>query len=122
MRNLHVVADRKEELPVPVELGDVVQFAVDSDGGMLFVAGTGLGVAAYRTADCEVRAAARADETTHVCGSQRTALSSLHRGGSSAASCRHCRLRTQTRTPAPAPTSGPSSRSLPPRSCCGLST
>ena len=54
MRNLHCCGDRRQELALPVELGDVTQFAVDSDGGVLFVAGSGLGVAAYRTADCEV--------------------------------------------------------------------
>lgn len=56
MRNLTVSLDRRVELAVPVELGDVTHFAVDSDGGALFVAGSGLGVAAYRTSDCEVRA------------------------------------------------------------------
>lgn len=54
MRNLSCISDRRVELPLPVELGDVVKFAVDSDGGVIFVAGSGLGVAAYRTSDCEV--------------------------------------------------------------------
>lgn len=54
MRNLHCCQDRRQQLPLPVELGDVTHFACDSDGGVLFVAGSGLGVAAYRTADCEV--------------------------------------------------------------------
>ena len=54
MRNLHCCKDKRQQLPLPVELGDVTHFAVDSDGGVLFVAGSGLGVAAYRAADCEV--------------------------------------------------------------------
>lgn len=54
MRNLHCCQDRRQQLLLPVELGDVTHFAVDCDGGVLFVAGSGLGVAAYRTADCEV--------------------------------------------------------------------
>jgi hypothetical protein len=54
MRNLSTLLDRRRELAVPIELGDVVQFAVDSDAGVLFIAGSGLGVAAYRTADAEV--------------------------------------------------------------------
>ncbi len=57
MRNLHTCLDFRQELPLPCELGDVVRFAVDSDAGVLYVAGSGLGVAAYRTSDCEVRVA-----------------------------------------------------------------
>ena len=55
MRNLGTTLDKRAELPLPVELGDVVAFALDADAGALFVAGAGLGVAAYRAADCEVR-------------------------------------------------------------------
>ncbi|KAL4420046.1 hypothetical protein ABPG77_007485 [Micractinium sp. CCAP 211/92] len=54
MRNLHTCLDFRQELPLPCELGDVVRFAVDSDAGVLYVAGSGLGVAAYRTSDCEL--------------------------------------------------------------------
>lgn len=61
MRNLHCCKDKRQQLALPVELGDVTHFAVDSDGGVLFVAGSGLGVAAYRTADCEVRSDRRCD-------------------------------------------------------------
>lgn len=56
MRNLQTCLDVRQELPLPYELGDVVHFAVDSDAGVIFVAGSGLGVAAYRTSDCEVSA------------------------------------------------------------------
>ena len=58
MRNLVVTRDWRQDLPLPVELGDVVSFAVDADGGVLYLAGSGLGVAAYRAADYEVCAGA----------------------------------------------------------------
>ncbi len=58
MRNLHCTRDRRVQLSVPVELGDVTHFCVESEGGCLYLAGSGLGVAAYRTADCEVGRAA----------------------------------------------------------------
>ena len=71
MRNLSTLLDRRRELAVPVELGEVVKFAVDSDVGVLFVAGSGLGVAAYRTADAKVglvQLAACADCQWHARG------------------------------------------------------
>jgi hypothetical protein len=54
MRNLHVARDRKEELALPTELGDAVKFAVDSDAGLLFIAGSGLCVAAYKASGSQV--------------------------------------------------------------------
>lgn len=55
MRNLVCTRDRRVQLPVPEELGDVERFAADSDEGLLLVAGSGLGVAAYSTDDFEAR-------------------------------------------------------------------
>lgn len=55
MRNVVCTADRRVELALPVELGDVTHFAVNSESGVLYVAGSGLGVAAYRSANGEVR-------------------------------------------------------------------
>ena len=54
MRNLVATKDRSVGLALPEELGEASKFAVDSDGGLLFIAGTGLGVAACTTADGEV--------------------------------------------------------------------
>ncbi|KAL4852847.1 Elongator complex protein 1 [Chlorella vulgaris] len=54
MRNLHVARDRKEELALPTELGDAVKFAVDSDAGLLFIAGSGLCVAAYKASGSQM--------------------------------------------------------------------
>jgi hypothetical protein len=54
MRNLVVAADRKVDLEVVAELGDVAKFSIDHDAGLIFVAGSGLVVAAYRIPDCEV--------------------------------------------------------------------
>ena len=54
MRNLLTIQDTAVQLPLPEEFGDVVQFALDSDAGVLFVAGSPLTVAALRTADYEV--------------------------------------------------------------------
>ena len=54
MRNLVATKDRSVGLALPEELGEASTFAVDSDGGLLFIAGTGLGVAACTAADGEV--------------------------------------------------------------------
>lgn len=55
MRNLLCASDRAVALALPEELGDVAHFALDAESGALFIAGSGLGVAAYRTADSQVR-------------------------------------------------------------------